>query len=748
MGGRAGSVTFVALAALLVGVPPASAATITVTTRADEVANDGFCSLREAVTAANSGMHSGAAAGECPAGDAAANTILLAGGAPYVLTAAAGGSLHITSALTISGAGAASTTIDAGGVARVLDVGAVPAASITAVTISGGRAPDTNAGVPAGSGGGIRNAGVLTLTDTKVVGNQAGTGRGGSDPFGTGGAGGGVYNSGMLTLLRSTVADNIAGKGGQGGGPVSNPPPVPDSGPGAGGQGGPGGGVFNADGATLNMSDSSITGNHAGAGGGGGAGGITDHSSFPGAIGGVGGAGGGLWNAGTLSLTRSVITGNAAGRGGNGGGGGGPGASGGLGGGVFDNSAVSQTIANSTIAANGAGAGGDGTGGGYGGDGGGGGGLVSANAALGLVNVTVSANQVGSGGGDGGGGGGPGGIGGGGGISAFGSATIQNTIVAGNSGGNCLGAVTDGGHNLSFPDTTCPGVNGDPKLGMLQDNGGPTQTMALEAGSTAIDKVPASGAGCPAKDQRGVPRPQPAGGLCDIGAYEFVLPSCRPVAATTVVSLPVAVHLSCTDLTGARLSYAIDANPTHGSLSSLDPATGKVTYAPRTGYRGADSFTYHATSANGTAATKSVTITVTALAPIVSGENISPSALVPERGSGPSATASRKRGARVTFKLSEAATVRFTIRRKTSGRTVGRSCVKRTRSNRKRKKCSRLVVVGTFTAAGVAGSNSFHFTGRANRMPLQAGNYLLTAVATDAAGKRSKPASRPFRIVK
>jgi CSLREA domain-containing protein len=56
----------------------------------------------------------------------------------------------------------------------------------------------------------------------------------------------------------------------------------------------------------------------------------------------------------------------------------------------------------------------------------------------------------------------------------------------------------------------------DPKLGGLLDNGGPTRTHALLAGSPAIDA--ASSTECPATDQRGVGRPQGAG--CDIGSYE------------------------------------------------------------------------------------------------------------------------------------------------------------------------------------------------------------------------------------
>jgi len=81
-------------------------------------------------------------------------------------------------------------------------------------------------------------------------------------------------------------------------------------------------------------------------------------------------------------------------------------------------------------------------------------------------------------------------------------------------GPNCAGSLTDSSHNLSFPDTTCPGTTGDPKLGQLLDNGGPTLTMGLMPGSSAIDQIPS---GCPPTDQRGVARPYPAGARATSG---------------------------------------------------------------------------------------------------------------------------------------------------------------------------------------------------------------------------------------
>ena len=79
---------------------------------------------------------------------------------------------------------------------------------------------------------------------------------------------------------------------------------------------------------------------------------------------------------------------------------------------------------------------------------------------------------------------------------------LVNTIVANNGGGNCGGfgaaSITDGGGNLVYPATArCDGIvpatTGDPNLGSLSLNApGTTATMALGAGSAAIDAAIAS----------------------------------------------------------------------------------------------------------------------------------------------------------------------------------------------------------------------------------------------------------------
>jgi hypothetical protein len=116
-------------------------------------------------------------------------------------------------------------------------------------------------------------------------------------------------------------------------------------------------------------------------------------------------------------------------------------------------------------------------------------------------------------------------------INSGGTVNIAQSIVANNTGGDCflLTSLTDQGYNLDS-DGTCgfttanhdlPQTN--PKLDPngLANNGGPTQTIALLAGSPAIDYIPAPSVCTLTTDQRGFPRPGIGESMCSIGAYEF-----------------------------------------------------------------------------------------------------------------------------------------------------------------------------------------------------------------------------------
>src|SRR5262245_53164208 len=164
--------------------------------------------------------------------------------------------LTITNSLTITGGGASTTIIDGNknvrssqGVLAIVS-GTV---SISGVTIRNGRRIGSD-----DRGGGIANQGTLTLTNSIVSGNSAGT-------FG----GGGIYNNGTMRVANSTVSGNGTNEGGG----------IADE----------GGGIYNA--GTMTLTNSTVNGNRA--------------FSFAG--------GGGISNHGTLTLTNSTVSGNSAG---------------------------------------------------------------------------------------------------------------------------------------------------------------------------------------------------------------------------------------------------------------------------------------------------------------------------------------------------------------------------------------------------------------------------------------------------
>jgi hypothetical protein len=105
---------------------------------------------------------------------------------------------------------------------------------------------------------------------------------------------------------------------------------------------------------------------------------------------------------------------------------------------------------------------------------------------------------------------------------------FQNDCTGGFGAVGTLGFNLVGDPDQCFFPTDGDITNVDPLLGPLQDNGGPTETHALLPDSPAIDAIPVADctddAGDPILvDQRGVPRPQSI--ACDIGAYEFELPT-------------------------------------------------------------------------------------------------------------------------------------------------------------------------------------------------------------------------------
>jgi hypothetical protein len=105
-------------------------------------------------------------------------------------------------------------------------------------------------------------------------------------------------------------------------------------------------------------------------------------------------------------------------------------------------------------------------------------------------------------------------------------------------------------------------------------------------------------------------------------------------------------------------------------------------------------------------------------------------------------------GTRMTFALSERATVAFRVERRRGGRRVRGRCRAPTAANRRAPRCRRYVLrPGRLSWAGRAGANAVRFMGRLSERRLPRGRYRLVLTATDPAGNRSAARRIGFTIV-
>ncbi len=159
---------------------------------------------------------------------------------------------------------------------------------------------------------------------------------------------------------------------------------------------------------------------------------------------------------------------------------------------------------------------------------------------------------------------------------------IKNSIVGNNTGNNCAGPGTLNASGVNFAtDNTCTGftqvTSAQLNLQPLANNGGPTQTHALGAGSSAIDAV----TDCRdldnntvTTDQRGVTRPQ--GTRCDAGAFETgtavsqhtLTVNKTGTGSGTVTSNPAGINCGndCTETYSSGTTITLTATPNPGSV--------------------------------------------------------------------------------------------------------------------------------------------------------------------------------------
>ena len=394
-----------------------------------------------------------------------------------------------------------------------------------------------------------------------------------------------VASAGTLTMSSLTISNGLASNGNQGGGGIFNHGTLTISGTTFSGNSAPsstgtsGGGINNS--GTLNLSTSTFTGNSAQ-------------------------EGGGVFNQKTATITNNTFTNNQATI---------------FGGGALLNAAGSMKVIGDTFTGNT----------------GPGGGAIDNDTTLNISDSTFTGNTAGTNGG--------------GAVENFGPTTMTQSTLSGNSspygadilnytgftisvsmsiiasgqgGPNCGGAapVTDAGYNIDtgstcgFSSANHSMSNTQPQLGALANNGGSTQTMALPAGSPAVDAIPSTTTGCTGTiDQRGTTRPQGTG--CDIGAYELVQSgSGTPTTPTGLIvtgTTSSSVSLSWTASTGGVTGYTVYRNGKSVGTTGGPNATTftDLTVAPSTTYQ----YTVDAFNGSGTHSAQSAAVQATTPAP-------------------------------------------------------------------------------------------------------------------------------------
>ncbi|MEM7111756.1 MAG: choice-of-anchor Q domain-containing protein [Chloroflexota bacterium] len=374
---------------------------------------------------------------------------------------------------------------------------------------------------------GQETAGVRPLTiaaDTDVQIEDA-TIMGGKNPASTlsacsGSCGGGILNEGTLSLSNSFVRENEADFGSgilNVGGNLSfdSSGVVENSGYYAG--------LVNHDGGSVNITSSQITGNSSAA-----AFGVAGVVNSPNGImvidtstisNNSGDDSGGVRNEGDLTITNSTISGNAAVSS------------------FFNIPDSTAIVKNSTISGNTTGA------------------AIFNHGTITLTHVTIANNHYSSGT-----------KGYGFWNSGIGTASLYNSIMADNGQFDCIAsaALMNEAYNVIETDsdtspcaagaTTMTGI--DPVLGVLQNNGGATETQTINSGSVAFDAIPVVNGSCNdtgiTTDQRGETRPQES--ACDMGAYESIIP-CLPAAVANEAQLNAAI--ACFNAETAAGSYMI-----------------------------------------------------------------------------------------------------------------------------------------------------------------------------------------------
>ena len=435
-------------------------AVITVTSLTDDLIVGDGVTLREAIFAANLDISvDGSVAGN-GADTIYFDTSLFA--TPQTLTLHKG-DLDITEALTIEATYLPeNVTIDANGLSRVFNI-TVGAGNVTlnGLSLTGGRTTgdNLNSADLTHAGGGIRFLSDGALTLTSSTIS-------GNSTAGTLARGGGIFSLGSVSLISSTLSGNsTAGNYAHGGGIYTSSGEVTltsstVSGNSTAGFGADGGGIHFR-GSTVTLTSSTVSGNST----------TGDRSD-----------GGAIYSQSAVTVASSTVSGNSTA---------------GLladGGGIYSKGAV--TLMHSTITdnhANGVSATA--------------GGLWNLDDPVTITNSIVAGNTAGGGSPD---------------IRpGTGIFTVNFSLIGDQAGTGLAEAQTPDASGNLIGSAAGAGII-DPLLGPIANNGGPTQTHALLAGSLAIDAGdPGIALNSAEFDQRGAPFVRVFVSRIDMGAFEL-----------------------------------------------------------------------------------------------------------------------------------------------------------------------------------------------------------------------------------
>jgi CSLREA domain-containing protein len=481
----------------------ASAADIAVTDPSDSSADNGLCSLREAVQSANV---NGSANADCTAGQPTMDRISIDSGETWTMGNTAGDNTNVAGDLDVNGAGPVTIASESGSTAGMIDcndqdraIHALDTDTGDTLTLEGIRITDCRSNNVIDGGGALRvdpNATVV-VNDSTLEMNDAGIAGGNNDSR----YGGAIYAWGRLVVNSSVIASNdthsVMGESRGGGIAATSTANVTitrsvisgnQAHSGTNGGTVSGGGVESTEGA-MQIRDSLISGNSL-------------DSSLGNKIG--GGVTLGTGPAGSSSLTNSTVTGNTA-------------ASGQFaanqGGEVYVGDDAPAEIVHSTLA-----------------------GVTGTTVGDALYSADNDATPA---------------------VVVRGSILTSADPADVCAFPSMVPTLTSGGYNVE-PSAECElagmgdAQSVDPALGPLADNGGPTvgapgftrvlQTHAIASGGPAVDRAPApcldEGGDPLTTDQRGLLRPSPSNGRCDSGAYELTQAEPPPIGGSPPETKP------------------------------------------------------------------------------------------------------------------------------------------------------------------------------------------------------------------